>query len=64
MLYNRDSDKSSLYNTFYGDQYLPAISNENTSLKEKEPEKIMMKNMFLSLIFKKTKNRLFHLTNV
>ena len=39
MLYNRDSDKSSLYNTFYGDQDLPAISNENTSLKEKEPEK-------------------------
>ena len=39
MLYNHDSDKSSIYNKIYGDQDLFEIPNENTSLKEKEPEK-------------------------
>ena len=39
MCYNHDSDKSSIYNKFYGDQDLFEIPNENTSLKEKEPEK-------------------------
>ena len=39
MCYNHDSDKSSIYNKIYGDQDLFEIPNENTSLKEKEPEK-------------------------
>ena len=39
MFYNHDSDKSSIYNKFYGDQDSFEFPNENTSLKEKEPEK-------------------------